>query len=162
MEVLRRGRAAGRGERHNGPGTARVCRPPERHRKEGSLAAGQTRMSGALSLWLLSLCAGRRSAGKEKVTRPGGRNVAQRSNSRRLARRASAASKPRPSEDSKNSCAYKAPAAKWQRRCNARPLASSAVFGSYPYSTWRKKLCARGSLGWAKNCAGGASSSSLP
>ncbi len=26
---------------------------------------------GALSLWLLSLCAGRRSAGKEKVTRPG-------------------------------------------------------------------------------------------
>ena len=28
---------------------------------------------GALSLWLLSLCAGRRSAGKEKVTRPGGR-----------------------------------------------------------------------------------------
>jgi outer membrane lipoprotein-sorting protein len=31
-------------------------------------------MPGALSLWLLSLCAGRRSAGKEKVTRPRGRN----------------------------------------------------------------------------------------
>ena len=29
----------------------------------------QTRMSGVLSLWLLSLCTGRRSASKEKVTR---------------------------------------------------------------------------------------------
>ena len=29
----------------------------------------QTRMSGVLSLWLLSLCTGRRSASKEKATR---------------------------------------------------------------------------------------------
>ena len=39
----------GCGERHNGPGMARVCRPPERRRKEGSLAAGQARMSGCPS-----------------------------------------------------------------------------------------------------------------
>ncbi len=45
----------GCGERLKGPGTALVSRPPERHRSEGSLAAGQTRMPGALSLWLLSL-----------------------------------------------------------------------------------------------------------
>ncbi|GBC58735.1 hypothetical protein PSNTI_42340 [Stutzerimonas stutzeri] len=30
------------------------------------------RMRGVLSLWLLSLCTGRRSASKEKVTRPSG------------------------------------------------------------------------------------------
>ena len=34
---------------------ALVSRPPEQRRSEGSLAAGQTRMPGALSLWLLSL-----------------------------------------------------------------------------------------------------------
>jgi len=34
---------------------ALVSRPPEQHRSEGSLAAGQTRMSGWPSLWLLSL-----------------------------------------------------------------------------------------------------------
>ena len=45
----------GCGERLKGPWTALVSRPPERHRKEGSLAAGQTRMSGWPSLWLLSL-----------------------------------------------------------------------------------------------------------
>ncbi len=59
----------GCGERLKGPWMALVSRPPERHRNEGSLAIGQTRMPGALSLWLLSLC-----ARKEKVTRPGGRN----------------------------------------------------------------------------------------
>ena len=45
----------GCGERLKGPWTALVSRPPERHRREGSLAAGQTRMSGWPSLWLLSL-----------------------------------------------------------------------------------------------------------
>ena len=45
----------GCGERRKGAGTPLVRRPPEWHRKEGSLAAGQTRMSGCPSLWLLSL-----------------------------------------------------------------------------------------------------------
>ena len=39
MEVLRRGTSGPDGrERHNGPRMARVCRPPERHRREGSRA----------------------------------------------------------------------------------------------------------------------------
>ena len=75
----------GCGERHNGPGMVRVCRPPERHRSEGSLAVGQTRMPGALLLWLLSSW-----ACKKKVARPGGR-------------------KTRPSDSSKNSCTYRVP-----------------------------------------------------
>lgn len=33
------------------------------------VSRSETRMSGVLSLWLLSLCTGRRSASKEKVTR---------------------------------------------------------------------------------------------
>jgi len=45
----------GCGERLKGPRMALVSRPPEQRRREGSLAAGQTRMPGALSLWLLSL-----------------------------------------------------------------------------------------------------------
>ena len=45
----------GCGERLKGPWMALVSRPPARHRKEGSLAAGQTRMPGWPSLWLLSL-----------------------------------------------------------------------------------------------------------
>ena len=45
----------GCGERLKGPWMALVSRPPEWHRKEGSLAAGQTRMLGWPSLWLLSL-----------------------------------------------------------------------------------------------------------
>lgn len=68
----------GCGERLKGAWMPLVSRPPERHRREGSLAAGQTRMSGALSLWLLSARAKRYGA--------------KRSNSRRLARRASEAS----------------------------------------------------------------------
>jgi hypothetical protein len=60
----------GCGERLEGPWMALASRPPERHWKEGSLAAGQTRMPGALSLWLLSLC-----ACKEKVTRRARRNL---------------------------------------------------------------------------------------
>ena len=40
MEVLRRGTSGPDGrERHNGPRMARVCRPPEQRRREGSLAA---------------------------------------------------------------------------------------------------------------------------
>src|SRR5690606_18155894 len=43
----------GRRARNEGAGTPLRDVPPERHRKEGSLAAGQTRMSGWPSLWLL-------------------------------------------------------------------------------------------------------------
>ena len=43
----------GCGERLKGPWMALVSRPPERHRKEGSLAAGQTRMSGCAFFCLL-------------------------------------------------------------------------------------------------------------
>ncbi len=45
----------GRRARSEGAGTPLRDVPPERHRSEGSLAAGQTRMSGWPSLWLLSL-----------------------------------------------------------------------------------------------------------
>lgn len=55
MEVLRRGTSrmdAARGLQ--GPWMALVSLPPKRHRSEGSLAAGQTRMLWWPSLWLLS------------------------------------------------------------------------------------------------------------
>ncbi len=60
VEVLRRGTRGMDAERGTkGQGRpfvrGRLARPPERHRSEGSLAAGQTRMSGWPSLWLLSL-----------------------------------------------------------------------------------------------------------
>ena len=59
-------------ESADGPGTALRRGPP----RSGSwsndgtgVSRNGTRMSGVLSLWLLSLCTGRRSARKEKVTR---------------------------------------------------------------------------------------------
>ena len=56
--------------------------PPEAHRSEGSLAAGQTRMPGGLPLWLLS-----RWPHNEKVTRrEGERHACQRRCSRGCAR----------------------------------------------------------------------------
>ena len=79
------GREAGRRARHEGTGTSLRGVPPEQCRSEGSLAAGQTRMPGALLLWLLSSW-----ACKKKVARPGGR-------------------KTRPSDSSKNSCTYRVP-----------------------------------------------------
>ena len=65
--MLRRGMSALDGrERLKGLRMALVSRPPELHRKEGRLAVGQTQMSGALSLWLRSLCVGRRTGAKRK------------------------------------------------------------------------------------------------
>ena len=56
----------GCGERLKGPWKALVSRSPEWHRKEGSLAEGQTRMSGWPSLWLLSLGQARESNSPRK------------------------------------------------------------------------------------------------
>lgn len=55
-----------------GPGMALVSRPPEQHRSEGSLAAGQTLMPGWPSLWLLSLGQTRESNSPCKAKPVGG------------------------------------------------------------------------------------------
>ena len=67
VEVSWRGTSGPDGrERLKGPGMDLVSRPPERHRREGSLAAGRTRMSGWPSLWLLSLGQARESDSPRK------------------------------------------------------------------------------------------------
>ena len=78
MEVLRRGTSGPDGrERHNGTGKSRVCRPPERHRREGSRAQRDPDVGVAFSLVSFSW--------------PSKSYEAKRSNSPRLARRVSEA-----------------------------------------------------------------------
>jgi hypothetical protein len=70
----RRGRNEERGRPGGRPAVrGRRARPPELHRSEGSLTAGQTRMPGALSRWLLSLSREQRESDSPCRAKPVGR-----------------------------------------------------------------------------------------
>ena len=61
---MRRGASGPDGrERHNGPRMARVCRPPERHRREGEFRAAKPGCRGAFLFGYFLL------GTQEKVTR---------------------------------------------------------------------------------------------